>query len=586
MNQNTTTQVDIQTQPFLAGQGAGIKVDRAVMRGGFGLVSGWFSGGINMNLQNSKKHVLFARPDVSSAHFKDVKGFLAIVALDEKAEKLSTQVMFDGKVFQSEIAFTKQQEELDVFLAEHAPRLMHIAHEVFRDPDWFKMLYNVIPVTHSESFAGYLEQAKAVPGLGVSTLGWLVAKGKGNVWLASEQGYTRNCTDVLRFPRPDISDAFLADYGTRAEMGGFFCAMEGNIQPGQRVSLMVESGGQLFKIHEVVCEKAPSSPIGYAQWAFGLPVPDASFMQRMAKHDGPFLAKLTEKFSAGQEKPEPTDTWVRGSMPEKPKVSVIVPLYKRIDFIEHQLISFRNDPDWKNGVAELIYVIDDSGLLERLKADSYFWHQFHGIPMKFVFGGRNRGFSGANNLGAAVARGKYLLMLNSDVFPEENGWMTRMVNVLEKQPQCGIVGVRLLYPTGAIQHLGMEFRYSGQYDVWLNEHDGIGLPPPEGLPEVMSMKAVTGACFMISTDDYRTIGGFDEGYLIGDFEDSDICLKVRKLGKDIQCITNTNLVHLERQSLKFISGEIGFRQKVVLFNAWRHHNKWNDTIKTIHAQHK
>ncbi len=42
--------------------------------------------------------------------------------------------------------------------------------------------------------------------------------------------------------------------------------------------------------------------------------------------------------------------------------------------------------------------------------------------------------------------------------------------------------------------------------------------------------AVTGACMMMRTELARRLGGFDEVFVVGDFEDSDLCMKIRQEG--------------------------------------------------------
>jgi O-antigen biosynthesis protein len=72
----------------------------------------------------------------------------------------------------------------------------------------------------------------------------------------------------------------------------------------------------------------------------------------------------------------------------------------------------------------------------------------------------------------------------------------------------------------------------------------------------------------------------DEEYLVGDFEDSDLCLKVRRSGYDIGCLQQNGLIHLERQSFSSIGAEM-FRDRVARYNAWRHQMKWGSYISEL-----
>ena len=95
--------------------------------------------------------------------------------------------------------------------------------------------------------------------------------------------------------------------------------------------------------------------------------------------------------------------------------------------------------------------------------------------------------------------------------------------------------------------------------------------------------ALTAACMLMRRDTFDAVGGFDEGFLIGDFEDSDLCLKVSARDLELICLSDVNLVHLERQSFTGIGAD-GFRERVARYNAWRHQRRWADTIKTLVSQ--
>ncbi|TON64405.1 glycosyltransferase family 2 protein, partial [Vibrio parahaemolyticus] len=60
-------------------------------------------------------------------------------------------------------------------------------------------------------------------------------------------------------------------------------------------------------------------------------------------------------------------------------------------------------------------------------------------PFKTVFAGKNLGFSGANNLGASIAQGQKILLLNSDILPSNNGWLERLSNKFDTLDSVGIL---------------------------------------------------------------------------------------------------------------------------------------------------
>ncbi|HZH47872.1 MAG TPA: galactosyltransferase-related protein [Roseococcus sp.] len=101
-------------------------------------------------------------------------------------------------------------------------------------------------------------------------------------------------------------------------------------------------------------------------------------------------------------------------------------------------------------------------------------------------------------------------------------------------------------------------------------HDRKAQPPPEGT-SLLPAHAITGACVLLRRTDWDALGGFDEGYVIGDFEDSDLCLRLAERGLSCAVDPAVRLYHLERQSQEAAAG---WRFNATLVNAWRHAKRW------------
>jgi GT2 family glycosyltransferase len=275
-----------------------------------------------------------------------------------------------------------------------------------------------------------------------------------------------------------------------------------------------------------------------------------------------------------------------GEPVHQPAISVIVPLYGRVDFLRHQIASFSNDPDFNgaDAVAELIYVLDDPRLESELLALARRVHTTYRLPFRIVVRNRNTGFSGANNAGAREASGELLLLLNSDVLPKSPGWLSRLAATHRNLPGCGALGCRLLYEDGSIQHAGMSFRKSPVVSGgWENIHPSKGFPvsfDQAGGP--VEAPAVTAACMLVERELYRRHGGLAEDYILGDFEDSDFCLKLRVDGHKVWYTPDVELYHLERQSIKGL-GDAGWRQNLTYYNMWRHGRRWGAEIEAAIA---
>jgi GT2 family glycosyltransferase len=263
-----------------------------------------------------------------------------------------------------------------------------------------------------------------------------------------------------------------------------------------------------------------------------------------------------------------------GEPPQSPRVSIVVPLYGRIDFVEHQLAQFADDPEIR--AADLIYVLDSPDLAAALRPLARELFQLYRVPFRLLTLGRNVGYASANNIGAEHARAELILLLNSDVIPDRPGWLSKMADFYQSRAKIGALGAKLIYEDGSLQHAGMYFEPSWDGVGWMNSHYFKGLShdlPAANLTR--RVPAVTGACLMISGGLYKQIGGLRSAYVQGDCEDSDLCLKLLKSGRENWYLPAATLYHLEAQSYP-----TQWRQTVGVYNRWLHTEMWNAEIMT------
>jgi GT2 family glycosyltransferase len=221
---------------------------------------------------------------------------------------------------------------------------------------------------------------------------------------------------------------------------------------------------------------------------------------------------------------------------------------------------------------ELIYVLDDPSLLRAAENLATACLSRFGLPFRLLALSANVGYAPANNIGLAHARADKICFLNSDVFPKRADWLSNMLATLASDTRIGIVGALLLYEDDTIQHEGCAFESLPEFGFWqFSLHPNKGRMP--GTDErVAQVEAVTGACLMMRTDLARALGGFDEGYVIGDFEDADLCRKVQARGLTCVVDRRAQLYHLERQSQG--GQKVAWRLNLTLYNAWRFQARW------------
>ncbi len=156
-------------------------------------------------------------------------------------------------------------------------------------------------------------------------------------------------------------------------------------------------------------------------------------------------------------------------------------------------------------------------------------------------------YAGANNEAASTVETEFMLLLNDDVTPIGPDWLHAMVAYMQ-DPKVGIVGARLLYGNGMVQHEGVIMGLAN-----LCEHAGRlrqGSDPGLhglGLAD-RQVSAVTGACLLIRTALYRELGGMDTAYAVA-LNDVDLCLRAREAGWRVVYCASAELVHYESLSL-------------------------------------
>lgn len=427
--------------------------------------------------------------------------------------------------------------------------------------------------------AGSIDDARSGPGSDQTVVsGWLACAPASHAWIEVADGRRFPLAPAHRVDRADVRAALPAALSGYGEGAGFFMRLD-SVGLGERLRLVVEREGSAFSLSEATTASWGADPVAAARWLFAYPTPLVELAERVANIDMPVLeAMLAARERSWDDMPVRLERVGAGI--ETPRASIIVPLYGRFDFVEHQLLEFARDP-WLLANAELVYVVDDRDLLARMAGEAWALWRLYGVPFTWVWGGTNRGFAGANNLGATHSHGRQLVFLNSDAIPRGPGWLQPMLDALDSDPGVGAVGVRLLFSDGSMQHAGMEFRRRDDLGIWTNHHPRMGLDASlDPCREPTEVACVTGACMALQREVFDRVGGWDSGYLIGDFEDSDLCLKLQDADLRVLYLPSVELTHLERQSFKLL-GEGDFRTRVVVWNAVRHQQRWGERIEAL-----
>ena len=154
----------------------------------------------------------------------------------------------------------------------------------------------------------------------------------------------------------------------------------------------------------------------------------------------------------------------------------------------------------------------------------------------------NLGFGGASNQGARLARGRYLCLLNSDALVEP-GWLPPLLETLE-DPGVGAAVPLYLNENGSVQEAGSVVDSIGHAHAY-----GRGASASEF--QYLFRREVdfaSAACMLMPAGLFLDLGGFDERYYPGYFEDTDLCFKLHERGLETIYEPRSRVVHVQHGS--------------------------------------
>lgn len=164
----------------------------------------------------------------------------------------------------------------------------------------------------------------------------------------------------------------------------------------------------------------------------------------------------------------------------------------------------------------------------------------------------NLGFARANNLAIRQARGKYVILLNSDTVLREKT-VSGLVSFLERTPEAAMTGPRMVDENGKLQNSYDNF--PSLLTELLNKSLLRRLFPKRFSGKTLVAKtpfevdSLIGACIAIRSQAIREVGLFDEDYFFF-LEETDWCFRIRKSGWKIFHQPEVEIVHLQGQSKK------------------------------------
>ncbi|MCA8020311.1 glycosyltransferase family 2 protein [Burkholderia metallica] len=225
-----------------------------------------------------------------------------------------------------------------------------------------------------------------------------------------------------------------------------------------------------------------------------------------------------------------------------PKVSIIIPTRDGGPLLKKCVQSVLHKTDYNN--IELIIVDNQSKSEETTEYLQAIVESGKGKVLSYDF---PFNYSSINNFAVEHASGEILCFLNDDVEAICSDWLSEMVSHALR-PEVGVVGAKLLYPDGFIQHAGVVIGIGGfaghVHKLYPAMHPGYA----GRAVLVQNLSAVTGACMVMRRSLFVELGGFDEMNLPVAFNDVDLCLRVGESGYRVLWTPYAVLYHYESYS--------------------------------------
>ena len=195
----------------------------------------------------------------------------------------------------------------------------------------------------------------------------------------------------------------------------------------------------------------------------------------------------------------------------------------------------------------------------------------------------NSGFACANNQGARIAKGDFLLFINPDTIMKK-GAIEAMLEYIRSDASIGIVGPKVLNPDGTIQYSCRKFPtiWSGLFNRYSlmtrlfpnNRYSTDYLMSNYDHNSTRTVDWVSGCCILVPSSIFKNTNGFDENYFLF-IEDVDLCQTMKKKNYRVDYLPNVQIFHKISSSNARLAPQTIIKRHKGMIYYYKKHNKTN-----------
>lgn len=164
--------------------------------------------------------------------------------------------------------------------------------------------------------------------------------------------------------------------------------------------------------------------------------------------------------------------------------------------------------------------------------------------VRLIEAGANLGFAGGCNLGVRTTTAPLIALANPDLVVRPD-WLGELCAPLERWPQAGVAGGKLVYRDGRLQHAGGELRLP----LALGHHRGVGEADRGQYDACAAVEYVTGAALATRRAVWEELNGLDERFFPAYYEEVDFCMRARMAGYQVLYTPRAVASHIEGSSV-------------------------------------